>query len=99
MNKDKWSAIAPNDQKTIEAINNEWIDKMGRLWDDLDKEGKDYFIQKGGKVAALSAEENARWAAKLFPILDEYVKSMKSKNLPGDEALKFCQDYLKSHEK
>ena len=99
MNKDKWNAIAPNDQKTIEAIDNEWIDKMGRLWDDLDKEGKDYFIQKGGKVAVLSADENARWAAKLRPILDEYVNNMKSKNLPGGEALKFCQDYLKAHEK
>jgi hypothetical protein len=36
---------------------------------------------------------------RLRPILDEYVTSMKSKNLPGGEALKFCQDYLKAHEK
>jgi TRAP-type transport system periplasmic protein len=99
MNKDKWNALAPNDQKTIEAISNEWIEKMGRLWDDLDKEGKDYFIQKGGKVVTLSKEENARWEARLRPILDDYVKNMKSKNLPGEEALKFCQEYLKSHQK
>ena len=99
MNKDTWNAIAPNDQKAIEEINNEWIEKMGKLWDELDKDGKDYFAQKGGKVGVLSKDENERWAAKLFPILDEYVQTMKSKNLPADEALKFCQDYLKSHEK
>lgn len=99
MNKDKWNAIAPNDQKTIEEVNNEWIEKMGKLWDELDKDGKDYFVQKGGKVAQLSKEENERWSAKLRPILDEYVQTMKAKNLPADEALKFCQDYLKSNQK
>jgi hypothetical protein len=25
------------------------------------------------------------------------VKAMKAKNLPGDEALKFCLDYIKAH--
>ncbi|MDD5205166.1 MAG: TRAP transporter substrate-binding protein [Desulfobacterales bacterium] len=99
MNKDKWNAIAPNDRKAIEEVNNEWIEKMGKLWDELDKDGKDYFVQKGGKVAQLSKEENERWSAKLRPILDEYVQTMKAKNLPADEALKFCQDYLKSNQK
>jgi hypothetical protein len=31
------------------------------------------------------------------PIWDDYVKMAKSKGLPGDETLKFCQDYLKSY--
>jgi TRAP-type transport system periplasmic protein len=65
--------------------------------DDLDKEGKEVFIQKGGKVVVLSKEENGRWAERLRPILDDYVKDMKSKGLPGDEALKFCLDFLKTH--
>jgi len=67
MNKDKWNAIAPNDRKAIEEVNNEWIEKMGKLWDELDKDGKDYFVQKGGKVAQLSKEEgvapfNSTWS-------------------------------------
>ena len=99
MNKDKWNAIALNDQKTIEEINDEWIEKMGKLWDELDKDGKDYFVQKGGITFQLSKEENERWAAKLHPLLDEYVTTMKAKKLPADQALRFCQDYLKSHQK
>ena len=99
INKDKWNALPENIQKTIEGINNEWVEKMGRLWDELDKEGKDVFIQKGGKVTVLSKEENARWQARLRPILDDYTKNMKSKGLPGEEALQFCQDYLKAHQK
>jgi TRAP-type C4-dicarboxylate transport system substrate-binding protein len=99
MNKDKWNAIPADAQKIIEKINEEWIEKMGKLWDELDKEGKDVLLQKGGKVIVLSKEENSRWAERLRPILDDYVKDMKSKGLPGDAALKFCVDYLKKHQK
>jgi TRAP-type C4-dicarboxylate transport system substrate-binding protein len=99
MNKDKWNAIAPNDQKAIEGINSEWIEKMGKLWDDYNKEGRDFFIQKGGKITVLSQQEDERWAARLSPILNEYVKNMKAKNLPGEEAIKFAQDYLKANQK
>lgn len=99
MNKDKWNGLPANTQKIIEEIDNEWVEKMGKLWDELDKEGKDVFIQKGGKVTVLSREENARWEARLRPILDDYVNSMKSKGLPGDEALKFCLNYLRTHQK
>jgi TRAP-type C4-dicarboxylate transport system substrate-binding protein len=99
MNKSKWNGLPADLQRIIEKINEEWIEKMGRLWDELDKEGKDVFLQKGGKVVVLSKEENARWAERLRPILDDYVKDMKSKGLPGDQALKFCVDYLKAHQK
>ena len=99
MNKEKWNSIPADIQKIIEQVNSEWIEKMGKLWDELDQEGKDVFIQKGGKITILSKAENDRWAARLRPILDEYVNNMKSKGLPGDEALKFCLDYLKKNQK
>jgi TRAP-type C4-dicarboxylate transport system substrate-binding protein len=99
MNKDKWNSLPANIQKIIEQINDEWVEKMGKLWDELDKEGKDVFLQKGGKAVVLSKYENAKWSAKLRPILDEYVASMKAKGLPADEALKFCQDYLAKNQK
>jgi TRAP-type C4-dicarboxylate transport system substrate-binding protein len=99
MNKNKWNGLPVDIQKIIEKIDEEWIEKMGRLWDELDKEGKDVFLRKGGKAVVLSKEENARWGERLRPILDDYVKDMKSKGLPGDEALKFCVDFLKTHQK
>ena len=97
MNKEKWNAISKGDQQVIEKINEEWMEKQGKLWDELNVEGKDAFVQRGGKMILLSKEENARWSARLRPILDEYVKAMKEKGLPGDEALKFCVDYLKAN--
>jgi hypothetical protein len=32
-------------------------------------------------------------------MLDEYVKGMKEKGLPGDQALEFCLEYLRANQK
>jgi len=99
MNKNKWNQISKEDQATIEKINEEWIEKQGRLWDEIEKEGIEFTKKRGNKIIYLSKEEDARWAAAVKPMLDEYRKSMKAKGLPGDEALKFCLDYLKTNQK
>jgi TRAP-type C4-dicarboxylate transport system substrate-binding protein len=99
MNKNKWNSLPPDAQKAIEAINQEWINKQGKMWDDLDKDGKDFAIKRGNKIITLSKEEDARWAAKTQPVFDEYVKRMKDKNLPGDEVVKFYRDRLKGAKK
>jgi len=99
MNKDKWASIPPQHQKTIEQINQEWIERHGKVWDETDKEGKEYTLKKGNKIIRLSAEEEARWVVKIQPMFEEYVKKMKERGLPGDEILKFARDYLKAQPK
>jgi TRAP-type transport system periplasmic protein len=96
MNKQKWASISPQDQKIIEQINEEWIEKQAKLWDVLDKDGKDLFLQLGGKIITLTPAEDAKWTKAVSPMVDEYVKHMKEKGLPGDEAVKFCVDFLKA---
>jgi TRAP-type transport system periplasmic protein len=97
MNKDKWNSISKEDQQAIEKINEEWIERQGKLWNQLDKEAKEYAIQKGVKFIRASKEEEARTSVKMKPILEKYVKDKKAKGLPAEEALKFCQDYIKTH--
>ncbi len=97
MNKNKWNALKKEDQAAIEKINEEWIEKQGHLWNQLDKEAKEYAIQKGVKFVKVSKEEEASTAAKMKPIQEKYVKAIKAKGLPADEALKFCLDYIKTH--
>lgn len=99
MNKAKWNSIPPDAQKIIEAINKEFIEKQGKLWDKMDQDGKDFSTKRGNQVIKLSAEENQKWIAKSQPLYDEYVKKMKEKGLPGDKALKFVRDYLKKNTK
>jgi TRAP-type transport system periplasmic protein len=99
MNKAKWNALPADVKQTIQKINEEWIEKQGKVWDEIDQEGKQLMSQPGKKIIPLSKEEDARWAKAVRPILDEYVAQAKAKGLPGDEALKFCQDYIKANQK
>jgi TRAP-type C4-dicarboxylate transport system substrate-binding protein len=97
MNKAKWNSISHEDQKAIEKINEEWIGREGKAWDEIDKEGLEAIHARGDKLITLTKEEEARWEAQMRPILDDYVKEMKAKNLPGDQVLKFCLDFLKAN--
>lgn len=95
MNKNKWNSLPPDIQKIIESINKEWIDPTGKLWDEIDKSGREFTLKLGNKIITLSKEEEEKWARAARPVLDDYVKYAKEKGVPGDEALKFCLDRLR----
>jgi len=95
MNKNKWAALPEDVKKIIEDINQEWIGKTGRAWDDSDQEGLDFLKECQVQVIELSPEENARWAEAVKPLLDDYTAKTKEKGLPGDRALKIAQEALK----
>jgi len=95
MNKAKWGSLPEDVRAAIEKVNEEWIAKSGKNWDEMDKSGKAFTTGKGNTVISLSAEENEKWSKAVQPILDEYVKNMQKQGLPGEEALKFCVEYLK----
>jgi TRAP-type C4-dicarboxylate transport system substrate-binding protein len=97
MNKAKWNSISKTDQQIIEKINDEWIEKQGKLWVALDDEAKEYSINKGVKWVKVFQEEEAKTAEKMKTVRNKYVQEMKAKGLPGGEALKFCLDYIKTH--
>jgi TRAP-type C4-dicarboxylate transport system substrate-binding protein len=99
MNKNKWNALPPDIQKIFEQASAEWIEKTGALWDSTDQEGIKFITEKGVKMLPLSKEEDARWAEAVKPLQIAYVEEMKAKNLPGAEALIFCQDYIKANPK
>ncbi len=99
MNKNKWNALPPDIQKIFEQASEVWTEKTGALWDSTDQDGIKFITDKGVKMLPLSKEEDARWAEAVKPLLTAYVDEMKSKNLPGAEALKFCQDYIKANQK
>lgn len=96
MNRDRWLSL-PNDiQRIIEKVNEEWIPRTGNAWDEMDKSGRDFAAARGNEIVALSPEENARWAAVVKPILDEYAAKMQAKGLPGAEVLAFCRECIKN---
>jgi TRAP-type C4-dicarboxylate transport system substrate-binding protein len=94
MNKEKWNAISPEDQKIIKQINEEWIVKHEADWDRIDKEGREFAEKLGHKFIPLSKAEGARWVKAVQPLFDAYVKEKSEKGLPAAEALKYCKDRL-----
>jgi TRAP-type C4-dicarboxylate transport system substrate-binding protein len=94
MNKKTWATLPSEIQRIIEAVNEEWIPKTGAVWDAYDKAGRDFAIKRGNEIIRLSKEEDARWAKRVAPVFENYIADTKRKGLPGDEMLKFCQDFL-----
>jgi TRAP-type transport system periplasmic protein len=97
MNKAKWNQLSPADQASIEKINEEYNEKIAKRWVELDSKAKEFATGKGVTFLTIPQNDLALTAEKMKPILENYVKMAKSKGLPGEEALKFCQDYLKTH--
>jgi TRAP-type C4-dicarboxylate transport system substrate-binding protein len=95
MNKNRWNSLPPDIQEIIESIDKEWIDPTGKLWDEIDKSGKEFTLKRGNKVITLSREEDARWARATKSVLDDYVKYAQEKGVPGGVALKFCLERLR----
>ena len=95
MNKQKWNALPKETQAVIEKVNEEWIEKTGKAWDEIDKGGIEFTKSKGNQIITLSKQEDEKWVKMGQPIFEETAKAIKAKGLPGDEALKFIQDYLK----
>ena len=96
MNKERWNSLPKDIQQIIDKLNEEWFEKQAKLWNDMDDEGRELALKTGHKIVYASAEEEAKMRERMKPLFDAYVKSMKDKGLPGEEVLKWCQDYLKT---
>jgi TRAP-type C4-dicarboxylate transport system substrate-binding protein len=97
MNKQKWDSIPKDAQATIEKINHEWIERSAKVWDDIDKKGFDVARAKGVTFLKLTPAEDQRWADAVKPVINEYLTNTRAKGLPGEEALRFCQEWLKKN--
>lgn len=98
MNKKKFASLPPDVQATVDKMSVEYIDKYGKLWADITKDGKDWLIKRGVKIISLSKDEQARWYEKgSKPLVEAYIKDAKGKGLPGDEAVKFLLDSVRKY--
>jgi TRAP-type C4-dicarboxylate transport system substrate-binding protein len=98
MNKNKWNSLPPDIQKIFTDVSKEYIEKTGVLWETTDKDGIEFITKRGVKMIPQSKEEEAKWAAAVKPLQDDYLKDTAAKGLPGVEALKFCLDYIKANQ-
>jgi len=91
MNKGKWAALTPEQQKIIKEINAEWATKHGVAWDEADKLGMEFFLSKGGKVIPLSDAESKKWEDAVAPVIDKYIEKTTQKGVEGKAVVEFIK--------
>ncbi len=91
MNKGKWAALTPEQQKIIKEINAEWSVKHGVAWDEADKLGMEFFLSKGGKVTPLSDAESKKWEEAVAPVIDGYIEKVSKKGVDGKAVVEFIK--------
>jgi len=87
MNKDSWNKLSGAQQAIIEEVSDEWVEKHGAAWDQADAEGQAFIDELGRQTIKLTDEQNEKLKEAVQPILDEYVKNMNEKELPGQAYL------------
>jgi TRAP-type C4-dicarboxylate transport system substrate-binding protein len=96
MNKDTWNSLPKDIQQIIDKLNQEFIEKQGKLWDAMDIEGVEVANKANHKFVKATAEENERAKDQLSVIVDNYLNNMRKKGLPGDEVLKFVREWIET---
>lgn len=99
MNLDRWNSLPPDVKQIIDKLSLEYMEKISKLWDKRKQEAYDRAKSEGYTFIKLSNEEQAKWTKSVAPILDQYVKSVSEKGVPGADVLKFCQDWIKKNQK
>jgi TRAP-type C4-dicarboxylate transport system substrate-binding protein len=100
MNKRKFNSLPTDVQAIIDKMSEEYMLKYGKAWVELTADGKTWLKARGVKFISLSPQEEDRWFEKgTKPILAAYVKDMKARGLPGEEAVKFLLDSINKYRK
>ena len=97
INKDVWTEISPEDQKAIEKISGiEAARLVGSVFDKGQIRDTEWMAKKGDKFFTLDPAEKEKWANRILPIRDEWVKDVKAKGVNGkpilEKALKFMSE-------
>lgn len=89
MKQKVWDSLTPDLQTTIMKVAAETQQHLCTYLDQLDESETDWLVKNQGFIVTkLSDQENARWAARVAPIAQEWAKEMDSTGRPGSALLK-----------
>jgi TRAP-type C4-dicarboxylate transport system substrate-binding protein len=100
MNMDKWNSLPADVKKAMDGLSVEQAEWTGNYMDNHVKESVDWSIKtQGVEIINLSAEETAKWNAKLQPLTDQWIADADSKGLPGEEIVKDLRLLIQKYSK
>jgi TRAP-type C4-dicarboxylate transport system substrate-binding protein len=99
MNLKKYESLPPDLRKVIDDLSGTWgAEFNGKVWDQNELVGIEAIKKAGGTIYTLPAEERQRWAARLKPVEEEWLKSMEAKKLPGRQLLNDLREAIKRYD-
>lgn len=98
MNMDSWNKLPEDVQKVMDDLKIEQSEWTGTYMDNHVDAAMDWSVKEQKvEVIKLSAEEKAKWDAKLQPLIDKWVTDAKAKGLPAEAIVGDIQALIKKH--
>ena len=95
MNKEKWDKLPDDIKQIFNETDEKYVLKHGEAWDKADEEGTAFVKELKHEFISIPESEKPLWIEKIKPVLDDYVKNMAEKQLPGEAFLKDLQELIK----
>ena len=100
MNQATWSKLPKDVQKVMEDLRVEQSEWTGNYMDNHVKEAMKWAAEtQNVEVIKLSAQEKAKWDARLAPPTDKWISNASGKGLPAEAIVKDMQMLIKKHSK
>jgi TRAP-type C4-dicarboxylate transport system substrate-binding protein len=99
MNQKKYDSLPPDLRKVIDDLSGAWgAEFNGKVWDQNELVGIEAIKKAGATIYKVPPEERDRWAAKLKPVEEDWVKSVEAKGLPGRQLLSDLREAIKKYD-
>ena len=99
MNQKRYESLPPDLRKVIDDLSGTWgAEFTGAAWDKNELEGIEAAKKAGATIYTVPQEERQRWAAKLKPVEEEWLKSMEAKGLAGRQMLSDLREAVRRHD-
>jgi TRAP-type transport system periplasmic protein len=105
MNKQKWAGLPADVQKVVADFSKDFTERWAVEWNNIDIEGREFFIKQGGQIVAISDAESARWVKAGEPVVADFKKDLTAAGYKAGEVdtwLSFVRErieYWKGQEK
>jgi TRAP-type C4-dicarboxylate transport system substrate-binding protein len=99
MNQKKYESLPPDLRKVIDDLSGAWgAEYTGAAWDRNELEGIAVAKKAGATIYTVPQEERQRWATRLKPIEEEWLKNTEAKGLPGRQLLNDLREAIKKYD-
>ncbi|MBN2241772.1 MAG: TRAP transporter substrate-binding protein [Acidobacteria bacterium] len=97
MNRNAWESLSLELQGIIDAMSEEYAEKLSRIWDEKDRNTIQKWKARNHVSICLSEEEEKRWGDAVSPLYEMFIREKSARGLDAAAAWKYCKDWVRSN--